>query len=140
MAVLMTLDDPEYALLRDHRLADQRRRRLAPFGRNIAQALHARGAGTQVAQPMRHRPDAVLVRNQDATVPPGEAIGCVEPFGVALDPFGPAVSVPVAQQRQVAHALLGHDHVAVRQHQQTPGCVSPPANKLTLKPSGTRGT
>src|SRR5690349_17449938 len=37
---------------------------------------------------------------------------------MTLDPIGLAVAVLVAQQRQVADPLLGHEHVAIRQNQQ----------------------
>src|SRR5439155_16232043 len=52
-------------------------------------------------------------------VAPGEPVGAVEALGVTLDPIGFAVAVLVAQQRQVADPLLGHEYVAVRQHQET---------------------
>src|SRR5262249_13078585 len=81
----------------------------------------------------------VLVGDQHVAVAPGEAVGPGEAFGVALDPVGLAVAVLVAQQRQVAHPLLGDDHVTVRQHQQPARMARPVANGVAVKPSGTRG-
>ena len=75
-------------------------------------------AGAHRADPVRHLPDAVLVGDQHLAVAPGEAVGPVQALDVALDPVGLAVAVLVAQQRDVADLLLGHQHVAVRQHQQ----------------------
>jgi hypothetical protein len=46
-------------------------------------------------------------------------MGSVEVLDVALDPSGAAAAV-VAQQRQVAGALLGNQHVAVGQNEQAP--------------------
>ena len=74
---------------------------------------------------MRHLPDAILVGDQHEAVPPSEPIGAVEALGMALNPVGLAVAVIVTQQREVAFALLGYDHVAVRQHQQAARMLEP---------------
>src|SRR5262249_15670440 len=52
-------------------------------------------------------------------IAPGEPIGTIEALGVTLDPIALAVAVLVAQQRQIADFLLGHELVAVGQHQET---------------------
>ncbi len=54
-------------------------------------------------------------------IAPGQTVGSVEAFGMALDPVGLAVAVLVAQQGEIADPLLGHDDVAVRQDKQPPG-------------------
>ena len=82
-------------------------------------------AGTHRADSMRHLPDAVLVGDQNLAVAPGEPVGPVQALDVAIDPVGLAVAVVVAQQRDVADLLLGHEHVAVRQHQQTARVLEP---------------
>ena len=108
-------------------------------GTSSARLLGRAGAGTQRAEPMRHLPDAVLVGDQHVVVPPGEAVGPVEVLDVALDPLGLAVAVLVAQQGEIAGALLGHQHVAVRQHQQAARMLQPGGEGVAVKPSGTRG-
>ena len=90
------------------------------FWRGVLGLLLARtAAGTQRTKPVRHFPDAVLIGDQHMINAPGEPIGAIEAFGVTLDPIGLAVAVLIAQLRQVADFLLGHEHVAIRQHQQT---------------------
>jgi hypothetical protein len=66
---------------------------------------------------MRHAPDRVLVGYQHMVVPPCEAIRAIEILDVAIDPRRLAVAL-VAQERQVAGALLGDEHVPVRQHEE----------------------
>ncbi len=43
---------------------------------------------------------------------------------MAVDPFGAALAI-VAQQCQIAGALLGHQHIAVGEHEQTPRIGEP---------------
>jgi hypothetical protein len=66
---------------------------------------------------MRHAPDRVLVGHQHMVVPPREAIRTMEILDVASDPLRLAVAL-CAQERQVAGALLGDEHVPVRQHKE----------------------
>ena len=120
MAVLVALDDAEDALLGQHLRAIGAGHRLALVGRQLVGALRRhRAAGAQGADDVRHPPDAVLVGDQDVVAPPGKAIGPVEVLDMAVDPHRVALAV-VAQQGQIAGALLGDQHVAVGQHQQAP--------------------
>ena len=66
---------------------------------------------------MRHPPYAVLVGDKKVVALPREAVGPVEVFDVAIDPLGVALAV-VAQKRDVARTLLGHQHVAVGEHEE----------------------
>jgi hypothetical protein len=66
---------------------------------------------------MRHPPDAVLVGHQEFVAPPGQTIGPVEVLDMAVDPFGATLAV-IAQQGQVAGALLGDQDIAIGQHEQ----------------------
>src|SRR5438067_476321 len=72
----------------------------------------------QCPKPTRHAPDAILVGDEDLSFAPSKTVGLVEPFGMALVPFRFVLSILSAQEREVTHFLLGHDHIAVRQHQQ----------------------
>src|SRR5947208_141247 len=115
----MTLHDSEYALLGDHLLANHGWRRLALLGWHfIDLLLLAAPPWAQRPKPMRHAPNAVLVRDEDVSVAPSKTVGLVEPFGMALVPFRFVLPILSAQEREVTHFLLGHDHIAVRQHQQ----------------------
>ena len=66
----------------------------------------------------RHAPDPVLVGDEQRAVPPGQPVGPIEAPGIALARGGPPAAV-VAQQQHLAFALRCHQHVAVRQHEQT---------------------
>ena len=113
----MTLDDAEDALLGDHLGTVGSGNRFALTDGHLIDAQRFASAGAERAKIMRHAPDAVLIGDQHVIALPGEAIGPVEIFDVAVDPYGASGAV-VAQQGQVAGALLGHENVAVRQHQQ----------------------
>src|SRR5262245_2728601 len=117
VAVGVTLNNPEHALLGDHPLAHDGRGRLALLGRYIggANVLPAE-SGTQGTEPMRHLPDAILVGDQYEAITPSQPVGTIEALGMALNPIGLAVAVVVTQQREMAFALLGDDHVTVRQY------------------------
>jgi hypothetical protein len=52
---------------------------------------------------------------------------------MAVDPFGVTLAV-VAQQRQVAGALLGHQHVTVGEHEQATWIDEPGGERLCDKP------
>src|SRR4029453_11174733 len=81
--------------------------------------------GTQGAEPMRHLPDAVLIGDQYEAVTPSKPVRTIEALGMPLNPIGLAVAVVVAQQREVTFALLGEDHVTVRQYQQAARMLQP---------------
>ena len=66
---------------------------------------------------MRHLPDAVLIRDQQVVILPGDPIRLVEILDVAIDPFHMALAI-VAQQRDVADTLLNHQHIAIRKDEQ----------------------
>ena len=121
VAVGVALDDAEDALLRDHVLAHHVRRRHALVRRHVGGALLGVAARAQGAHPVRHAPDPVLVDDEHIGVAPGETVGSVEAFRVALDPVGLAVAVLVAQQGEIAGPLLGDDDVAVGQDEKPPG-------------------
>ena len=121
----MALDDAKDALLGQHLGTIGARHRLALLGRHLVGALRRhRAAGAQCADDVRHSPDAILVAHQDIAVSPGEAVGPVQILDMAVDPDGMAPAV-VAQQRQIASTLLGHQHVTVRQHEQAPRIGEP---------------
>ncbi len=113
----MTLDDAEDALLGDHLGAVGSGHRFALVGGHLIDAQRFASAGAERAKIMRHAPDAVLIGHQHVIALPGEAIGPVKVFDVAVDPYGVPTAI-VAQQGHVAGALLGHQNVAVRQNQQ----------------------
>ena len=120
------MDDAEHALLGQHLFADDGRGGLALLGRHVRDlGVAGARARTHGAETMRHLPDAVLVGDQNLAVAPGQAIGAVQSFDVAIDPVRLAVAVVVAKQRDVADLLLGHEHVAVRQHQEPPRMLKP---------------
>src|SRR5215208_5918319 len=119
MSIGVTLDNSEYALLGDHFLADHARRGRALLRGYVRRLLlDGAAAGTQCSHPVWHFPEAVLIRYQHVVVAPGQSVGSVEAFGVTLNPVGLAIAVLVAQQREIANLLLGHEDVAVWQHQQ----------------------
>jgi hypothetical protein len=84
---------------------------------------------------MRHAPDRVLVGHQDMVVAPREAIGAIEILDVAIDPRCRAVAL-VAQERQVAGALLGDEHVSVRQHEEAARIGEPGGEERRLEACG----
>ncbi len=125
MAVLMAHGDAEDPFLGQHLRAVGAGHRLALIGRHLIGPLRRRRpAGAQCADDVRHPPDPVLVGDQELVVPPGEAIGPVEILDMTVDPFGVALAV-VAQQGQIAGALLGDQHVAVGQHEKPPWVREP---------------
>jgi hypothetical protein len=63
---------------------------------------------------MRHLPDAILVGDQYEAVTPSKPVGTIEALGMTLNPIGLAIAAVVTQQREMAFALLGEDHVTVR--------------------------
>ena len=126
MAVGVALDEAEHALLGQHLFANKGRGGLALLGRYVRDLGVARAcARAQGAETMRHLPDAVLVGDQNLAVAPGQAIRAVQPFDVAIDPVRLAIAVVIAKQRDVADFLLGHQYVAVRQHQEPPRMYQP---------------
>ena len=134
MAVLMANGDAEDALFGQHLRPIGAGHRLALIGRHLVDALRRhRAAGAECADIVGHAPDAVLVGHQETVVAPGEAIGPVEVLDMAIDPFGPAFSV-VAQQRQIARTLLGHQHVAIGQHEQAPRIGQPRGERRRGEP------
>lgn len=65
---------------------------------------------------LRHAPNRVLIGDQQLVAAPREAVRPVEPLDV-VDPMRVTVAA-VAQQGEMAGALLGHQHGAVGQHQE----------------------
>ena len=61
---------------------------------------------------MRHLPDSVLVRDQQVVALPCDPIGPIEILDMAIDPFHMTLAI-VAQDSDVAGALLNHQHVAI---------------------------
>src|SRR5262245_6993458 len=110
VAVRVTLNNTEHALLGDHPLAHDGRGRLALLGRYIgcANVLPAE-SGTQGTEPMRDLPDAILVGDQYEAVTPSKPVGTIEALGMALNPISLAVAIVVTQQREMAFALLGNE-------------------------------
>jgi hypothetical protein len=116
---------PKTPLFRQQFRAIRARHRLALIGRNLVGALGRRRApGTQRADHVRHAPDRVLVGDENLVAPQCEAIGPVEVLDMPVDPFGAALVV-VAQQGQIADALLGDQHVAIGQYEQPPRIDEP---------------
>ena len=74
--------------------------------------------GAKIAKDVRDLPDAILIRDQNVILAPGEPIGLVESFGIALDELGFAVALLSSEQRQVTRLLFGYDDVAIGQHEQ----------------------
>ena len=108
ITVLVTLDDAEDALFRDH----LRHRRLGSPCAHPA-APHQR-ACAPVCRPDVDAPDAVLVGYQHVVVScPGETIRFVQILDVAIR-CRLSVAI-VAQQREVTGALLGDQNIAVGQ-------------------------
>ena len=78
--------------------------------------------------------------DQDGVVAPGQAVGPVEVLDMALDSSGAAAAV-VAQQRQVAGALLGNQHVAVGQGEEAPRIEEArPSPTVLVKPGTATGS
>jgi hypothetical protein len=75
-------------------------------------------AGAQRTKLVWHPPDAILVGHQHVAVPPGETVRPIEIFDVALNEIGAPAAACGTQQGQIAGALLGHQHVAIREHEQ----------------------
>ena len=120
MPVLVALDDAEDALLRQQLRAIGAGHRLALVGRHVLGLLRRhRAAGAQCTDDVRHAPDRVLVGDEDLVAPQREAIRPVEVLDMPVDPFGAPLAV-VAQQGQIAGALLGDQYVAVGQYEQPP--------------------
>ena len=67
---------------------------------------------------MRDLPDVVLIRDQHIAVPPGKFIRPIEILDMSLDEIGASAAGCGTQQGQIAGALLGHQHVAIREHEQ----------------------
>ena len=68
-------------------------------------------------------------------VPPREAIRAIEILDMAIDPLRLAVAL-FAQERQVAGALLGDEHVPVRQHEEAARIGKPEGEERRLEAGG----
>jgi galactose-1-phosphate uridylyltransferase len=79
-------------------------------------------------------PDAILVCHKDVAVSPGEAVGRIEPFGMALDPCRLA-GLTGTQKSEVADLLFGNDDIAIRQYQHTPWMLEPACKEIYLEPN-----
>ena len=111
-------------------------RGLAVLRRHLLGPL--RGRGTPRAhgtERMRHAPDRILVGHQHMVVAPCEAIRAMEIFDMARDPRRRAVAL-VAQEREVAGALLGDEHVPVRQHEEAARMGEPSGEERRLEARG----
>src|SRR5436190_7975257 len=109
----MTPGNAEHAFLRDHFLPVEIPRRLALSRLHFGGLLLGTVPGAKIAKDVRNLPDAILIRDQNVILAPGEPIGLVEPFGIALDELGFAVALLSSEQRQVARLLFGYDDVAI---------------------------
>jgi len=118
VAILVTLDDAEHALLGDHLRAVSSGHRSALLGRHLIDALLLCPPRAQSADLVRDLPDAVLVGYQNVIVTPGKPVRFVEVLNVALDPGRMSGAINAAQQCEIAHALLRHQHVSVGKHQK----------------------
>src|SRR5437867_13444364 len=68
-------------------------------------------------------------------VAPREAIWAIEILDMAIDPLRLAVAL-FAQERQVAGALLGDEHVPVRQHEEAARIGEPGGEERRLEACG----
>src|SRR5437016_622600 len=68
-------------------------------------------------------------------VAPREAIRAIEILDVAIDPLRLAITL-VAQERQIAGALLGDEHVPVWQHEEAAWIGEPGGEERCLEASG----
>src|SRR5882672_5846447 len=118
MAVLVAYGDAEDTFFGQQLRAVGAGYRLALVSRYLVGALRRlRAARTERADDVRHAPDAVLVGDEEVVVAPSEAVGPVEVLDIAIDPFGTTFAV-VPQQGEIPGALLGHQHIAIGQHEQ----------------------
>jgi hypothetical protein len=101
---------------------------LALFGWQFVGAL-GRGGTARTKRPdhMRHPPNAILVGDKKVVSLPREPVRLVQVFDVAIDPLGVTRAV-VAQERDVARALLHHQYVAVGEDEQ-PARVGEPGRE-----------
>src|SRR5262249_61731368 len=99
VAVLVTLDNTEHTLARDH-LRPISTGDWAPLLRSqLVNALcRLWPARTESSRYMWNTPNSVLVRNEHVIALPSEAIWLVEVFDVTLDPSRPTGTV-ITQQR-----------------------------------------
>src|SRR5262245_2493505 len=120
MAVLVTLNDAEYALLRDHLGAVGAWCRLALIGRDFINAFVLRSASAKRSNDVWHAPDAILVGDKNVIISPSESIRSVQVLNVAVDPCGVSAAV-IPQKGQVSCALFSDQNVAVGQDEKTSG-------------------
>ncbi len=114
----MALHDAENAFLGEQLRAIRARYRLALVRWHVGRLLRRlRTARAQCPDDVRHAPDAVLVGYQQLVAAPGQAVGFVEVLDMPVDPFGAALAI-IAQQGQIAGALLGDQDIAIGQHEQ----------------------
>ena len=110
----MALNDTKNTLFRDHLGAVGSWRCLALIRWYFVNALVLRSAGAKRSKNMWHAPDTVLVGHENVVFLPGESIRFVQILDMAIDPGGFAGSV-IAQEREIASALLSNQNVAVGQ-------------------------
>ena len=128
MPVLMALRNAKDTLLGQQLRAIGAVDGLALVRRHVGDLLRRhRPAGAHRADNMRHPPDRILVGHQELVAAPRQAVRLVEVLDMPVDPPGFALAV-VAQQRQIAGALLGHQNIAIGQHQH-PTRVDEPARE-----------
>jgi hypothetical protein len=68
---------------------------------------------------MRHAPDAHLIYNEHKAVPVGEAIRCLEVVSIALDKIRLAITILVAQQRQISGPLFCNNDIVIGKNEQS---------------------
>jgi len=136
----MPLHNAEHTFRGEHLGTVSARNRFALFRRHLIDALIFRPAGAQRSKDVRHTPNAILIGHQEVIVPPGEAIRSVEVLHMPFDPIGPATPGSIAQQRQIAGALLRYQHVAIGQDQQAARIDKAGYNGVASNPGGTCGT
>ncbi len=93
MAILMALNDAEYALVGDHRGTIGSGDRLTLVRRNLIDALYLAPTRAECAKDVRHAPDAVLVSDENMIVLPSEAVGPVEILDMTVNPDSVAAAV-----------------------------------------------
>src|SRR5262245_57540532 len=105
--------DTEHALLREHFLAVEVARWLTILRCYIGRFAIGSVSGADIAEFVRHLPNAVLIGNENVTLPPGQPVGLVEALRMPFDEFRLAVAIGIPEQSEMSLLLLGNDDVTV---------------------------
>jgi hypothetical protein len=119
VTVLVARNSAKHTSLRDQFLAIRRQHRLALFRRHIRDLWLIGTTATDCAAYMRYAPDAVLICNEHKAFPVGQAIRGLEVVSIALDVVGLAVTILVAQQRQVPGPLFRNNDIVIGKNEQS---------------------